>query len=73
MILFICSAILFALILVPLSCVGYALGDLNKIGEGFSTFDYDEMIEKNMEEIEKEKHKQSVFNKAIDFYKDAII
>jgi hypothetical protein len=45
------SLILWALFLVPLSCSGYALGDMNKIGEGFGTIDYDELVERNEKEI----------------------
>jgi hypothetical protein len=49
------SAILFVLMLLPLSCGGFALGDMNKIGEGFGTFDYDEVVKKGTEYHVKEK------------------
>jgi len=41
------AIILLALLLVPLTCFGAALGDMNNIGKGFESMDYDEVVEFN--------------------------
>ena len=51
--LFVASAILFLLFLAPLSLSGYASGDMNKIGEGFATLEYEEIVEKDTVEHKK--------------------
>ena len=48
--LFVGSAVLFVLLLAPLSCS-------DKIGEGFTTFDYEEVMDKGIEEHQKERQK----------------
>ena len=55
--LFIGSGIAFFCFLAPLACSGHFFGDLDKIGEGFETLDYDEIVEKGKEELEEDKKK----------------
>jgi hypothetical protein len=33
--------------LAPLTCSGYAMGDMNNIGQGFESLDFDEVVEFN--------------------------
>lgn len=70
--LFIGSGILFFCFLAPLTCSGLCFGDLDKIGEGFETMDYDEIVEKGKEELEEDKKRYKQLATSLDFYKSSL-